>query len=105
MPRDSWYAAGLRVHAAVSWHGMEGRGGTAAQVVAEDDACIRVAVSQGENKGYQFKTHPNIDKNLYNSQVTACDVPLATCSPPPSSPAVHPGLYQTAAPRRACRQD
>ena len=38
------------------------------QVSSEDHALIRVAVQQGANEGYQFKTHPNIDKALYNSQ-------------------------------------
>lgn len=29
---------------------------------------MSVAVRTGANKGYSFKTHPNIDKNQYNSQ-------------------------------------
>ena len=38
------------------------------QVFAEEAACLRVALSSGKNQGFQFKTHPNIDKGLYNSQ-------------------------------------
>ena len=29
---------------------------------------MRVAVTAGENAGFQFKTHPNIDKTLYAEQ-------------------------------------
>jgi hypothetical protein len=29
------------------------------------DACLRVEIATGENRNYQFKTHPNIDKQLY----------------------------------------
>ena len=36
----------------------------------EDDACLRVAISSGANKGFQFKTHPNIDKAAYSSSNT-----------------------------------
>lgn len=42
--------------------------GTMSLVVNQDeDAFIRVIVQSGANKGFQFKTHPNIDKNLYSS--------------------------------------
>jgi hypothetical protein len=34
----------------------------------EEDAFIRVAVATGENDGFQFKTHPNIDKALHAEQ-------------------------------------
>ena len=34
----------------------------------EEDAFIRVAVATGPNEGFQFKTHPNIDKALHASQ-------------------------------------
>lgn len=44
--------------------------GPAAQVTAEDMALLRVALEMGDNPGYQFKTHPNIDKQLYSSQNT-----------------------------------
>ena len=38
------------------------------QVFAEEAACLRVAVSNGKDQGFQFKTYPNIDRGLYNSQ-------------------------------------
>lgn len=38
------------------------------QAASEEDAFVNVAVNVGSNKGYSFKTHPNIDKNLYNTQ-------------------------------------
>lgn len=41
-----------------------------AQVLAEDAAYLRVALDAGNNAGYQFKTHPNIDKALYASDNT-----------------------------------
>jgi hypothetical protein len=34
----------------------------------EEDAFIRVAVASGANQGFQFKTHPNIDKALHASE-------------------------------------
>ena len=37
----------------------------ALQIQSEADACLRVALAAGENPGYQFKTHPNIDKAAY----------------------------------------
>lgn len=36
-------------------------------VNVDEDAFIRIAVAGGPNKAFQFKTHPNIDKNLYGS--------------------------------------
>lgn len=36
-------------------------------VNSDEDAFIRIVVQSGPNKGFQFKTHPNIDKNLYGS--------------------------------------
>ena len=36
-----------------------------AQVHDEAAARVRVAFEAGANEGYQFKTHPNIDKQLY----------------------------------------
>ena len=37
--------------------------GTMSLVVhSEEEAAIRVKIATGENKGFQFKTHPNIDK-------------------------------------------
>ena len=37
-------------------------------MLAEDHAFIQVAVQAGANEGYQFKTHPNIDKALYSAR-------------------------------------
>ena len=34
----------------------------------ESDAFIRVQIAQGANPGFQFKTHPNIDKQLHASE-------------------------------------
>lgn len=43
--------------------------GTMSLVVSSDaDAFVRVQVRQAANTGYQFKTHPNIDKAAYNAQ-------------------------------------
>ncbi|GAX72921.1 hypothetical protein CEUSTIGMA_g376.t1 [Chlamydomonas eustigma] len=36
-------------------------------VNSESDAFIKVAISSGSNKNYQFKTHPNIDKAQYSN--------------------------------------
>lgn len=38
-----------------------------AQVQQEEAARIRVQTAAGANAGYQFKTHPNIDKGAYSS--------------------------------------
>ena len=38
------------------------------QVYQEEELRVRVAVTAGENAGFQFKTHPNIDKSLYAEQ-------------------------------------
>ena len=35
------------------------------QIRNEADACLRVSLASGDNAGYQFKTHPNIDKATY----------------------------------------
>mmetsp|Transcript_32311 Transcript_32311/g.91609 ORF Transcript_32311/g.91609 Transcript_32311/m.91609 type:complete len:516 (-) Transcript_32311:29-1576(-) len=35
--------------------------------VRQDDSCLRVNVSNSAGKEFQFKTHPNIDKQLYAS--------------------------------------
>jgi len=40
-----------------------------AQVMAEEDACIRVRIETGDTAGFQFKTHPNIDKALYGDNL------------------------------------
>ena len=39
------------------------------QVQDEQFARVRVLFETGSNQGYQFKTHPNIDKQLYASNV------------------------------------
>jgi hypothetical protein len=39
------------------------------QVQDETFARVRVLFETGTNQGYQFKTHPNIDKQLYASNV------------------------------------
>ena len=39
------------------------------QVQDEQYARVRVLFETGDNPGYQFKTHPNIDKQLYNSNI------------------------------------
>ena len=42
--------------------------GTMSLVVSADaEAFVRVVVQQGPNAGFQFKTHPNIDKVAYNN--------------------------------------
>lgn len=49
---------------------MEIQGTMSLQVLTEDDAFLRVALDTGNLDGFQFKTHPNIDKQLYaNEQV------------------------------------
>jgi hypothetical protein len=40
------------------------------QVLSSDAAFIRVATASGANSGYQFKTHPNIDKAAYSESGT-----------------------------------
>ena len=34
----------------------------------EEDAHLKVEISTGQNAGFQFKSHPNIDKGLYTSE-------------------------------------
>lgn len=42
--------------------------GTMSLVVRTDeDAFVKVNISSGANKGFQFKTHPNIDKNVFSA--------------------------------------
>ena len=36
------------------------------QVLREEDAAVRIYISMGDNSGYQFKTHPKLDKSLYS---------------------------------------
>jgi hypothetical protein len=47
---------------------MEIQGTMSLMVLAEEAARIRVATASGANAGYQFKTHPNIDKGAYSAQ-------------------------------------
>ncbi|KAG2435159.1 hypothetical protein HXX76_007243 [Chlamydomonas incerta] len=46
---------------------LEVQGTMSLVVNTDEEAFIRIAVNSGANKGFQFKTHPNIDKNLYSS--------------------------------------
>jgi len=46
---------------------MEIQGTMSLQVQQDDSARIRVQTAAGANAGYQFKTHPNIDKGAYSS--------------------------------------
>ena len=39
------------------------------QVQDEQFARVRVLFETGSNPGYQYKTHPNIDKQLYGSNI------------------------------------
>ena len=48
--------------------GMEVSGTCSLTVTSEADACVRVILSGNPNAGYQFKTHPNIDKSLYGGE-------------------------------------
>lgn len=49
---------------------MEVQGTMSLQVLTEDDAYLHVALDTGDVDRFQFKTHPNIDKQLYaNDQV------------------------------------
>jgi hypothetical protein len=41
------------------------------QIQNEADACLRVQLAQGANAGYQFKTHPNIDKAAYRYEAAS----------------------------------
>eukprot|EP00238_Polyblepharides_amylifera_P000818 CAMPEP_0196570628 /NCGR_PEP_ID=MMETSP1081-20130531/764_1 /TAXON_ID=36882 /ORGANISM="Pyramimonas amylifera, Strain CCMP720" /LENGTH=520 /DNA_ID=CAMNT_0041887173 /DNA_START=99 /DNA_END=1661 /DNA_ORIENTATION=- len=47
---------------------MEVQGTMALEVLNEEDAFIRVQIEAGPNKGFQFKTHPNIDKALHSRE-------------------------------------
>lgn len=52
----------------------------------ETHARVRVMIETGANEGYQFKTHPNIDKALYAQSVLGlkdADRPFPTGSPLP----------------------
>eukprot|EP01025_Chloroclados_australasicus_P014838 TRINITY_DN1701_c0_g1_i5.p1 TRINITY_DN1701_c0_g1~~TRINITY_DN1701_c0_g1_i5.p1 ORF type:complete len:504 (-),score=75.88 TRINITY_DN1701_c0_g1_i5:301-1812(-) len=47
---------------------MEIQGTMSLEVRSEEAGCIRVAIQSGPNQGFQFKTHPNIDKALYSQE-------------------------------------
>jgi hypothetical protein len=52
--------------------GLDIQGNMTLEVHTEESSCIRVLAEMGDNqsKGIQFKTHPNIDKALFNSSQT-----------------------------------
>merc|ERR1712070_1122419 len=50
--------------------GMDVQGSMSLVVHAEESSCIRVLAELGDNPGIQFKTHPNIDKALFNKSST-----------------------------------
>lgn len=47
---------------------LEIQGTISLEVNSEEATCIRVAVANSAGKEFQFKTHPNIDKQLYASE-------------------------------------
>ncbi|KAG0554124.1 hypothetical protein M758_12G066600 [Ceratodon purpureus] len=47
---------------------LEVQGNMSLVVQKEEDAYIRVQVESSANKAFNFKTHPNIDKNLYSDK-------------------------------------
>jgi hypothetical protein len=47
---------------------MELQGNMLLEVRNEEDALIRVVTNAGANAGFQFKTHPNIDKGLHANE-------------------------------------
>lgn len=52
--------------------GMDIQGNMTLEVHTEESSCIRVLTELGDNQsqGIQFKTHPNIDKALFNKSST-----------------------------------
>ena len=44
---------------------MEVQGTMMMEIQNEDDAFVKVKIDTGANEGFQFKTHPNIDKQLH----------------------------------------
>eukprot|EP00741_Cyanophora_paradoxa_P012376 tig00020610_g11958.t1 len=46
---------------------MEVKGDLSLRVADPDAACLKLLVKQGANKGYQFKAHPNVDKNALSN--------------------------------------
>ena len=57
----------------------------AVQVLREEDAAVRIYISMGDNSGYQFKTHPKLDKSLY-SQDSILGLKDPTAAFPAGSP-------------------
>ena len=57
----------------------------ALQVLREEDAAVRIYISMGNNSGYQFKTHPKLDKSLY-SQDSILGLKDPTAAFPAGSP-------------------
>ena len=55
------------------------------QVLREEDAAVRIYISMGSNSGYQFKTHPKLDKSLY-SQDSILGLKDPTAAFPAGSP-------------------
>lgn len=55
------------------------------QVLREEDAAVRIYISMGDNSGYQFKTHPKLDKSLY-SQDSILGLKDPTAAFPAGSP-------------------
>mmetsp|Transcript_2643 Transcript_2643/g.2968 ORF Transcript_2643/g.2968 Transcript_2643/m.2968 type:complete len:528 (+) Transcript_2643:248-1831(+) len=47
---------------------MEVQGTMSLEVLSDADSFLHVLINQGANKGFQFKTHPNIDKGLHSKQ-------------------------------------
>ena len=48
---------------------MEVQGTMMMEIQNEDDAFVKVAIdTEALNEGYQFKTHPNIDKQLHANE-------------------------------------
>ena len=50
------------------------------QVLQEPDAFLRVALVTGDTAGFQFKTHPNIDNQLYNNEQARGRAPHQTAT-------------------------
>lgn len=47
---------------------LEVQGTMSLEVLEEDSAFLRVQIASGKNQGFQFKTHPNIDKALHSKE-------------------------------------
>uniref|UniRef100_A0A0C9RMU5 Coatomer subunit delta n=1 Tax=Wollemia nobilis TaxID=56998 RepID=A0A0C9RMU5_9CONI len=47
---------------------LEVQGTLALQILQKEDGFIQVQIESGENKGFQFKTHPNINKDLFSNE-------------------------------------